>query len=67
MKNQLLQIYPTAIVTEKRSANGDVIVYVNGQTAFNKEDRHNAENWLNMMINAFKRSNVSGLVAVGDL
>jgi len=57
MKNQLLKIYPTAIVTEKRSANGDVIVYVNGQTAFNKEDRHNAESWLNMMINAFKRSN----------
>ena len=57
MKKQLLEIYPTAIVTEKRSSNGDVIVYVNGQTAFNKEDRYNAENWLNMMINAFKRSN----------
>lgn len=54
IKNNI-QVY-SAIVTEKRSANGDVIVYVNGQTAFNKEDRHNAENWLNMMINAFKRS-----------
>lgn len=56
MKKQFLKIYPTATVTEKRASNGDMIVYVNGQTAFNKEDRYNAENWLNMMINALERS-----------
>lgn len=56
MKKQFLKIYPTANVTEKRASNGDMIVYVNGQTAFNKEDRYNAENWLNMMINALERS-----------
>ena len=56
MEQQLLEIYPTAIVTKKRAKIGDIIVYVNGQTAYNQEDRYNAENWLNMMINAFKNS-----------
>lgn len=58
MKQEFLKIQPTAIVTEKRASNGDVIVYVNGQTAFNKEDRYNASNWLTMMSNAFNRSKI---------
>lgn len=56
MKNDFLQKFPTAIVTEKNNQNGDTIVYVNGQTAFNKSDRHNASNWLTMMENAYKRA-----------
>ena len=58
MKQEFLKVQPTAIVTEKRALNGDVIVYVNGQTAFNKEDRYNASNWLTMMSNAFNRSKI---------
>lgn len=56
MKALFLNIRPTANVTEKKNNNGDVIVYVNGQTAFNKEDRYNASNWLTMMENAYQRS-----------
>jgi len=55
MKNQFLQLYPQAIITEKK-VNGDVIVYVNGQTAFNKSDVYNASNWLLMMKNAYLRA-----------
>lgn len=54
--NLFLAHYPTATVTEKKNTNGDVIVSVNGQTAFNKEDRFNASNWFLMMENALKRS-----------
>ena len=56
MKALFLNIEPTALVTEKRTNNGDIIVSVNGQTAFNKSDVFNAANWLNMMINAYNRS-----------
>lgn len=56
MKALFLNIRPTANVTEKKNNNGDVVVYVNGQTAFNKEDRYNASNWLTMMENAYQRS-----------
>jgi adenine specific DNA methylase Mod len=56
MKALFLTIQPSAVVTESRSINGDMIVYVNGQTAFNKEDRYNSSEWLTMMSNAFNRS-----------
>ena len=56
MKNLFLQTRPDAIVTERKNNNGDIIVYVNGQTAFNKEDRYNASNWLRAMENAYQRS-----------
>ena len=56
MKALFLKIEPTAIITEKRASNGDIIVYVNGQTAFNKSDVYNAGSWLNMMSNAYNRS-----------
>lgn len=56
MKAIFLNTRPTANVTEKRNSKGDVIVYVNGQTAFNKEDRYNAANWIIMMENAYQRS-----------
>ena len=56
MKALFLETRSEAKITEKRSSNGDIIVYVNGQTAFNKEDRYNASNWLTMMENAYQRS-----------
>ena len=56
MKALFLNTRPTAIVTERKNSDGDAIVYVNGQTAFNKEDRYNASNWLTMMENAYQRS-----------
>jgi hypothetical protein len=56
MKALFLNTRPTANVTEKKNSNGEVIVYVNGQTAFNKEDRYNASNWPTMMENAYQRS-----------
>ena len=56
MKNLFLKSRPEAKVTEKISLKGDTIVYVNGQTAFNKEDRYNSSNWLAMMENAYQRS-----------
>lgn len=56
MKDIFLKKYPDAKVTESKNKDGDVIVSVNGQTAFNKEDRHNSSNWLTMMENALKRS-----------
>lgn len=56
MKALFLKTIPEAKVTEKKNSNGDIIVYVNGQTAFNKEDRYNASLWLTMMENAYKRS-----------
>ena len=56
MKAIFLQTRPEAVVTEKANKNGDMIVYVNGQTAFNKEDRWNASNWLTAMEAAYQRS-----------
>lgn len=56
MKNLFLAKFPNAKVTEYNDNNGDVVVMVNGQTAFNKEDRYNASNWLMMMENAYNRS-----------
>jgi len=56
MKAIFLKTRPEAKVTEKKNSNGDIIVYVNGQTAFNKEDRSNAANWIIMMENAYQRS-----------
>jgi hypothetical protein len=56
MKDLFLAKFPTAKVTQYSSVEGDVIVMVNGQTAYNKEDRHNAYNWLTMMENAYYRS-----------
>ncbi len=54
--NLFLAQYPAAVITTKRAANGDEIILVNGQTAYNKSDRFNAANWLLMMENALKRS-----------
>jgi len=51
-----LEKRPSAQVTTKKERNGDVIVYVNGQTAFNTEDIYNSSEWLNMMENAYQRS-----------
>jgi hypothetical protein len=56
MKNLFLTKYPTAVITEKKAINGDIIILINGQTAYNKEDRFNASNWFLMMENALKRS-----------
>jgi hypothetical protein len=56
MKNLFLAQYPTATITTKKASNGDEIILVNGQTAYNKEDRFNASNWFFMMENALKRS-----------
>lgn len=56
MKDLFLAKFPTAKISQYSSSNGDVIVMVNSQTAYNKEDRHNASNWLMMMENAYYRS-----------
>ena len=56
MTNQFKVTRPSAIVTEKKNSNGDVIIYINGQTAFNKGDRYNSSNWTTMMENAYQRS-----------
>ncbi len=56
MKDLFLAQYPAALITTKKASNGDEIVLVNGQTAYNKADRFNAANWFLMMENALKRS-----------
>lgn len=56
MKDLFLSQHPEAVITTKKAPNGDEIVLVNGQTAYNKTDRFNAQNWFLMMENALKRS-----------
>lgn len=51
------QKFPEAVVTVKRVSNGDDIVYVNGQTAFNKSDRNWYSDYMVRMENALNRSN----------
>lgn len=48
--------FPEAVVTIKRTSEGDDIVYVNGQTAFNKSDRSWYSDYMLRMENALKRS-----------
>ncbi len=59
-KNSLAAIFlksnPQAKITTKKKSNGDVIVMVNGQTAYNKSDQYSAEHHLTAMMNALKRS-----------
>lgn len=56
MKEEFLKIRPDAQVTTKKNSQGNNIIYVNGQTAFNLEDRYNASNWLTAMESAYQRS-----------
>lgn len=56
MKVLFLSQYPDAIVTENKNIKGDIIVKVNGQTAFNKSDVYQSSNWMTMMENAYNRS-----------
>lgn len=50
-----LKKHPNAKITTKKKGN-DIIVYVNGETAFNKSDHHNASNWGNALERALKAS-----------
>lgn len=52
---QFSKLYPTAVVTTKLNANNDMIVYVNGQTAYNRSDR-NTFDQITRMTNALLRS-----------
>jgi hypothetical protein len=58
--SEIKKNHPDAVITEKQKENkegkNETIVYVNGETAFNKEDKHNSENWNSMMENAYRRS-----------
>jgi hypothetical protein len=50
------QKFPEAVVTSKKNKDGDTIVYVDGQTAFNKDSRWQGDTWMVCMENAMNRA-----------
>lgn len=56
MKKIFIEKYPNAIISKRKNKKGDIIVSVNGCTAYNQEDRYSSSKWFTMMENAYHRS-----------